>query len=39
MEIPGLSLSVVQGDSVIFSGGFGVREKGKSVERTGSRWP
>ena len=36
-KIPGLSLSVVQGDSVIFSGGFGVREKGKSVEKDGQQ--
>ena len=34
-KIPGLSISVVQGDSVVFSEGFGVREKGKSVEKDG----
>lgn len=34
-KIPGLSLAVVHGDTVIFSGGFGVREKGRSISRDG----
>lgn len=34
-KIPGLSLAVVHGDTVIFSGGFGVREKGRSIAKDG----
>ena len=34
-KIPGLSVAVVHGDTTVFSGGFGVREKGRSVERDG----
>ena len=34
-EIPGLSLAVVHGDSLVFSGGFGVREKGKTTDGDG----
>lgn len=36
-KIPGMSVSVVKGDSIVFSEGFGVREKGKSVEKDG-KW-
>ena len=34
-KIPGLSLAVVHGDSLVFSGGFGVREKGKTTDGDG----
>ena len=34
-KIPGLSLAVIHGDSTVFSGGFGVREKGRSVAKDG----
>ena len=34
-KIPGLSLAVVHGDSLVFSGGFGVREKGKTIDGDG----
>lgn len=34
-KIPGLSVSVIHGDTVVFSGGFGVKEKGLSVEKDG----
>lgn len=36
-KIPGMSLAVIQGDTVVFSGGFGVREKGLSVEKNGQQ--
>lgn len=35
-KIPGMSVSVVLGDSIVFSEGFGVKEKGKSIERDGN---
>ena len=34
-KIPGLSLAVVHGDSLVFSGGLGVREKGKTTDGDG----
>ena len=34
-KIPGLSLAVVHGDSMVFSGGLGVREKGKTTDGDG----
>lgn len=35
-KIPGMSVSVVLGDSVIFAEGFGVKEKGRSIEKDGN---
>ena len=34
-KIPGLSLAVIHGDTTVFSGGFGVREKGKNPGQDG----
>ena len=34
-KIPGLSLAVIHGDSTVFFGGLGVREKGRSVAKDG----
>lgn len=34
-KIPGMSVSVVKGDSIVFSEGFGIKEKGKSIEKNG----
>ncbi len=35
-KIPGIAVSIVQGDSVVFAKGFGVKEQGKGGEKYGS---